>query len=69
MKTNKTFRDRVTIGCAIYLFCTTGFLTINMAGYSLFPETYGTDVSLVSTALSTQLMPQCTLEWLVLIYQ
>jgi len=53
MKTNKTFRDRVTIGCAIYLFCTTGFLTINMAGYSLFPETYGTDVSLVSTALST----------------
>lgn len=53
MGTNKTFRDRVTLGCVIYLFCTLGFLAMNMAGYSLFPETYGVDVSLVSTALST----------------
>ena len=53
MRTNKNFRDKVTWGCVIYLFCPLGFLAMNMAGYSLFPETYGVDVSLVSTALST----------------
>ena len=43
--------ERVVLGAAAFLFCSLGFLACYQSGMALFPDAYGMDMAMVSTAI------------------